>query len=187
MQYKENEQMKNYLSRFDKILYEMSCKMLNPNIVNNITLNFIECMIPHHQAAIYMSQNLLQYTRYIPLENIARGIIEMQEKGIMQMKEIARTTIGYESHPMHVKTYMQKYFEITKNMLDKMKNSLRTPNINLDFTSEMIPHHEGAILMCNNLLKYRIDPRLVQVANTIIQEQTRGVIELKEIQKNIEK
>ena len=66
-----------------------------------------------------------------------------------------------------------------------MKNSSRSNNINLNFTSEMIPHHEGAIKMCNNLLKYSIDPRLVKVAESIIKEQTEGVSKLKEISKRL--
>ena len=68
MDYQRVARARRYLYRFDQILDEMAEKMLNPNIVNNITLNFIECMIPHHQAAIYMSENLLRYTaRYFEI------------------------------------------------------------------------------------------------------------------------
>lgn len=48
----------------------------------------------------------------------------------------------------------------------------------------MIPHHEGAISMCENLLQYRIDPRLKNVVVCMIEEQTKGVEELKKIQKS---
>lgn len=185
MDYQDYLQVKNYLARFDEILNEMATKMLNPSLTNNITLDFIVCMVPHHQAAIYMSQNLLKYTNFEPLQNIANGIILMQQRGIKQMEEIARTTKGYDNSKYDVNIYLQRYFEITNNMLERMKNSRRMMDINLDFVSEMIPHHEGAIQMCRNLLMYRIDPRLVQVANTIIQEQSKGVMELKEVEKEL--
>ncbi len=185
MDYQDFLQVKNYLTRFDEILNEMATKMLNPSLTNNITLNFIVCMVPHHQAAIYMSQNLLKYTKFQPLENIAKGIIEMQQRGINQMEEISKTTKGYDNSKYDVNIYLQKYFEITNNMLEKMRNSKRIMDINLDFVSEMIPHHEGAIQMCRNLLMYRIDPRLAQVANTIIQEQSKGIIELKQVEKEL--
>ena len=147
----------------------MSEKMLHAELTNySITIDFIRCMIPHHQAAIYMSENLLMYTRYQPLIEIAKGIIAMQTKGIEEMKEILRTTSVYMSMERDINTYLTKYFEITNNMIEKMKNSPRCVNINLDFVNEMIPHHEGAIQMCNNLLQYYIDPRLRNVANTII-------------------
>ena len=158
-----------YLNRFDQILSEMSEKMLHAELTNySITIDFIRCMIPHHQAAIYMSENLLMYTRYQSLIEIAKGIIAMQTKGIEEMKEILRTTSGYMNMERDINTYLTKYFEITNNMIEKMKNSPRCVNINLDFVNEMIPHHEGAIQMCNNLMQYYIDPRLRNVANTII-------------------
>ena len=46
-----------YLYRYDEIVKQMAEKMLSRNVTNSITINFIECMIPHHQAAIEMSEN----------------------------------------------------------------------------------------------------------------------------------
>lgn len=176
---------KKYLFRFNQILCEMVNKMLSRKITDSITINFIECMIPHHQAAIYMCENLLKYTNYKPLQEIAKDIIKMQTAGIEQMKEIARTTCGFTNSERDIDCYMTKYFAITRNMIYRMKNSPRCVNINLDFTSEMIPHHEGAIEMCENLLQYCIDPRLKNVAEAIIKEQCQGVRELKEISKKL--
>lgn len=174
-----------YLAEFDRILCVMSDKMLSRNMTNNITLNFIKCMIPHHQAAIYMCENLLSYTCCQPLEEIAKNIIKTQKNGICQMEEIARTTSGFCNSQRDVDCYVQKYCSITKDMISKMKNSPRCENINLNFINEMIPHHEGAIAMCENLLQYCIDPRLKNVANSIIKEQSKGVMQLEEIQKDI--
>lgn len=181
-----NKNVEMYLKRFDQILYEMSYQMLSQTITNSITVNFIKCMIPHHQAAIYMSENLLKYTQYPPLIKIAKNIIQMQTTGIKQMENVLRTTKGYTNSRQNIQSYMNEYFKITKNMINKMENSLRTNNINLNFTYEMIPHHEGAIAMCNNLLKYSIDPRLKVIAENIISEQSQGVIELQRVQKNLE-
>ena len=176
---------KKYLNRFDQILNQMAEKMLSQNITNSITINFIECMVPHHQAAIYMSENLLEYTTYQPLQDIAKNIIEMQTTGIKQMEDILRTTYGFHNNTQDVNHYMEKYLEITKNMIERMKNAPRCININLNFTDEMIPHHEGAIAMCENLLQYRIDPRLKLVADSIIKEQSKGVEQLKEIRRRL--
>ncbi len=185
MDYNENIKTKQYLSKFEKIRCVMANKMLSIYIINNITINFIKCMIPHHQAAIYMCENLLNYTNYQPLINIAKEIITMQTKGIEQMTIILNTTEGYTNTKQDVMCYMNRYYLITKNMICRMKNSLRGKNINLDFISEMIPHHEGAIDMCNNLLQYNIDPRLIEVAQNIIKEQSNGVEKLKVIQHNL--
>lgn len=176
---------KRYLFRFDQILNQMADEMLSQNVTNSITINFIECMIPHHQAAIYMCENLLEYTIYEPLKIIAQNIIKTQTKGIEQMKEIARTTYRFSNTEQDINSYMEKYLEITKNMIERMKNSPRCININLNFVNEMIPHHEGAIAMCENVLKYRIDPRLRVVADSIIKEQSEGVNQLQGVQRNL--
>ena len=185
MEYQSVFEMKEYLRRFDQILCEMSNKMLSFNMTSNITINFIECMIPHHEAAIYMCENLLTYTDYKPLYDIANNIIIEQTNGVNQMKEIVRTTQTRASILSHVTSYENTYFEIVKSMINKMKNSLRMQNINLDFTSEMIPHHEGAIQMCNNLLKFPVDQRLKMVASSIIKQQTEGIIKLKKVQEEL--
>ncbi len=176
---------RKYLCRFNQILCEMANKMLSRKITDSITINFIECMIPHHQAAIYMCENLLPDTNYEPLEKIAKNIIQTQTEGIEQMREIAKTTCGFTNSEKDIHCYMTKYFAITKNMICKMKNSPRCANINLNFVNEMIPHHEGAVEMCENLLQYCIDPRLKNVAEAIIREQSEGIRELKEIRRDL--
>lgn len=176
---------RKYLYEFFKILNNMENKMLSAPITDNITINFIRAMVPHHQAAIYMCQNLLRFTNFEPLEEIARNIISTQTKGIADMREVAITTSGYSNTRRDVNLYEKAFLCITKEMICRMRNSSRSNDINLNFVSEMIPHHEGAIKMCENLLKYRIDPRLVEIANNIILEQSNGVKKLEEIRKII--
>lgn len=185
MEYQMKIRVNQYLHRFDEILCQMAEKMLNSKITNNITVDFITCMIPHHQAAIYMCENLLNYTNYLPLKEIAKDIISMQTKGIEQMEKIEMTTPKVFNSKTDVNCYIESYLSITRNMICRMKNSPRTNNINLNFTNEMIPHHEGAIAMCNNLLQYRIDNRLREVAKNIIEEQSKGVKQLMEIREEL--
>lgn len=181
-----NPETKEYLKRYDEILNNMANQMLSQNITNSITVNFITCMIPHHQAAIYMCENLLRFTTFRPLQEIANNIIKTQTTGIEQMKEILKTTSGFYNTRRQVNWYIRRYFQIVKYMVDKMKNAPREKYINLDFTNEMIPHHEGAIEMCNNLLQYRIDPRLAKVAQNIIKEQSEGIEKLEKLRNQLQ-
>lgn len=181
----QNNDARKYLYVFFQILNNMEDKMLSAPITNSITINFIRAMIPHHQAAIYMCQNLLRFTDNQELERIANNIISTQTKGISEMREVAMTTSGYSNTRRDVKLYETAFFCITRNMICRMRNTPRTNNINLNFVNEMIPHHEGAIRMCENLLKYEIDPRLADIANAIIEEQSNGVRQLDEIRRRI--
>ena len=128
-----------------------------------------------------LDKYILRYINFFPLQEEAESIIRMQTKGVFQMKEIERTT-RYLNCPYRFNMeYLNDYFIITKKMINRMANSLRSNNINLNFISEMIPHHEGAIAMCQNLFQYNIDPRLRVVAENIIKEQSQGVQDLYEI------
>lgn len=181
-----NLKTRKYLMPFDQIVDQMANEMLSIKFTNNITINFIECMIPHHQAAICMSEKLLEYTNYQSLQEMARNIIKMQEAGMEQMREIARTTTPrFLNSPQNVKCYIEKYIEITQDMISRMKNSPRYRNISLNFINEMIPHQEGAIAMSENLLQYYIDPRLKNVVDSIIQQQRKEVKELEEIRRTL--
>ncbi len=170
-----------YIRKFEEILCQMANKMTTRISVSDITLDFIECMIPHHQAAIYMCENLLEYTECEPLKKLACDIIETQTQGIKQMQEIAKTTCGFVNPQKDVNCYISQYFSIVKQMICKMKNSRECLNINVSFICEMIPHHQGAICMSENLLKYCIDPRLKELAEAIIKEQSQGIVQLKQI------
>lgn len=177
--------LKNYLFEFDQILNEMANGMLTQRTENSISAYFIVCMIPHHQAAIYMCQNLLRFTSDISLKRIATNIIQTQTKGIVQMNEIMQTLPPFQNTSMDTNFYNNTFYTITTAMITQMVSSKRGSSIDLNFISEMIPHHEGAIEMCQNLIKYPIDPRLYKVAIHIIEEQSKGVQELKSLQEQL--
>ncbi len=177
-----NESRK-YLYEFFQILNNMENKVLNAPITDNITINFIRTMVSYHQSAIYMCQNLSRFTQYESLEEIARNIISNQTKGISEMREIAITTSGYSNSRRDVNLYEKSFFCITKQMICRMRNAPRSNDINLNFVDEMIPHHEGAIKMCENVMKYRVDPRLLEISNSIIKKQSEEIKEMEEIQR----
>lgn len=175
------ENTNNYLECFNLITDEMANNMLTTQFENNITIYFIQCMIPHHQAAIYMCQNLLKYTTFKPLQDIANNIIVMQTKGISEMCCVLNNTKIYFNSNSDIMNYVYNYFIITNNMVNEMRKSPRYLDIDLDFICEMIPHHQAAIRMCYNLINYNINPNLRTIAINIIKEQTRGVEQLEKL------
>ncbi len=187
MDYQNQVNLSYYLARFNEILINMEREMLITETTDNITIDFIRCMIPHHQAAIYMCENLLMYTHYEPLINISNNIMTIQKNQIKIMYSIMKESQYYISSQREIKSYFKKYFKIVNTMINNMKNSQKTYNINIDFIYEMIPHHEGAIKMCENVLKYYIDPRLRQLANTILVYQQNSIAMLKQVLNNIKR
>ena len=67
-------------------------------------------------------------------------------------------------------------------MMEKMEDAEPTGNINQDFLEEMIPHHEGAVAMAANLLKYTNNKDLQKIANQIIANQSMQIKQMKKLQ-----
>ena len=49
---------------------------------------FAEGMIMHHQMAVDMARDILEYTDYEEIRTMAQNIIDVQEKEIAQMEKI---------------------------------------------------------------------------------------------------
>lgn len=77
-----------YQRRTDQIMQTMFSKMSCAFSDNNVSANFMREMIPHHEGAIKMSQNALQYDICPELKPILNAIIVSQEKGVKQMQHL---------------------------------------------------------------------------------------------------
>ncbi|AUJ50243.1 DUF305 domain-containing protein [Brachyspira hyodysenteriae] len=61
----------------------------------------------------------------------------------------------------------------------------KTANIDADFLFNMIPHHKGAILSSQKLLETTKNEKLIELANNIIAEQDKEVLEFDELIKEL--
>lgn len=175
-----------YLDAYYSILNEMICGMTQAELSDSISYNFIVQMVPHHRAAIEMSENLLQYTTNIPLQDIALQIIEEQTKSIENMQQIKKCCNRRNSTRRELCQYQAEMNRILQNMFSRMRNARVVNSINVNFMNEMIPHHEGAISMSETTLQYEICPELVPILEAIITSQRRGVKQMKGLLKEME-
>ena len=174
-----------YLNRFDEILAEMVRGMTQVKPTDSISETFILQMIPHHRAAIAMSENLLQYTTLIPLQTIAQGIIREQTQSISDMQVALPVCAACRSAPSERSQYNQRFRAIVRTMVDGMRNARRTNDIDADFMREMIPHHEGALRMCENVRRFRICPELQPITQAILVSQRAGIRQMEALLRQI--
>lgn len=179
------EETKQYLTRFYEILDEMVCGMTNAQLTNSISHNFIVQMIPHHRAAIEMSQNVLPYIHNCALRRIASRIITEQTKSIADMEAALPQCNCPCSPEMDLRLYQRRMDLIYQTMFDRMGSAPETNRIAVNFMREMIPHHEGAIHMAKNALRYGVCPELVPILCAIITSQEQGVREMKALLKQL--
>ena len=180
-QYQLSDVAKNYLSAYHCILDEMIKGMSMAPLTDSISGNFIVQMIPHHEAAIEMSKNILQYTTFIPLQNIAQGIIEEQTQSIEDMKNVLSQCDMKTDSQCDLRLYQECVQQIMQAMFSRMRTAASTNQINANFMREMIPHHMGAIRMSENALRYSVCPELVPILKAIITSQERGIREMKRL------
>ena len=172
---------KAYLQEFDRILKIMIRNMTESSLTASISDNFIIQMIPHHEAAIEMSENLLKYTTCIPLQNIAEGIIEEQTKSIGDMLEIQCRCQRPENCEEERCRYQRQMDDIMNTMFLEMGNAPSSNMLNQDFMREMIPHHLGAVRMSELTLRQNICPELVPILKAIIISQKKGILEMRRL------
>lgn len=164
-----------YLTEFDRILAEMIQQMTTVQLNDSISHNFIVQMIPHHKAAIQMSQNILTYTTNIPLQTIAKQIISEQTQSIQNMQDSLFFCSTQKNSAQEVYQYQESINKILQTMFTEMQEAKSTNQINADFIREMIPHHQGAVNMSETVLQYPICYPLVHIVHAILLSQKRGI------------
>lgn len=172
---------KDYLTTFYEILSKMIHEMEQVCLTDSISRNFIVQMIPHHRAAISMSENLLQYITCDPLQKIASNIIIEQTRSIRDMCHILERCQKCTNSRQDLQLYQHHFHTVTQTMFHNMDTAAATNNIADTFMREMIPHHEGAVRMSENALRYCICPELVPILNAIITSQTEGIKEMQRL------
>ena len=169
---KLSDNTKEYIDNFYKILDEMTENMraVSPNA--SISDTFIRQMIPHHEAAIKMSENILNFTTDTAIEELAKNIITDQTKEISKMQYMLEDCSAITNSEVDINLYMREYNVIFDNMIKKMNNSSSTNNLNANFLTEMIPHHESTKKKKKNVLKYEICQDLKKLAENIVVSQS---------------
>lgn len=177
---------KDYLCRFHEILDNMINGMTGAELTDSISHNFIVQMIPHHMAAISMSENILRYTTCVALQNIALNIIDEQTKSIESMQKILCGCGELQNSRQELCLYQKRLQQITQTMFAEMRNACYDNNINANFMREMIPHHKGAIRMSENALHYELCPELRPILQAIITSQSKGVCKMERLLRSIQ-
>lgn len=184
-QYRFTDCTKDYLTQFYAILEDMIHNMECAQRSDSVSHNFIMQMIPHHQAAIAMCQNVLLYTNNAELRCIAANIIAAQTRSIQNMQSILNQCSCVTNSCQDLNLYDRSFKEVIRTMFHEMGTAYSDNNISANFTREMIPHHEGAIGLCENALHYNICPGLAPILESIISSQAKGIQEMRQLLKCI--
>lgn len=183
----KDDNIKNYLSEQKSEMNTMMEDMKNIKHTGDPAIDFLYGMIPHHKAAIEMSESLLKYGgEKAEIKKIAENIITNQSKEIEQMEDMIKRM---ELNPKVDEKKEQDYFKEYNNMLNKHKNNdmSNVNNVDKAFVMEMIKHHEMAVSMSEIVLKYTDNKDVADLAQNIIESQKAEIKQMKEIINTMEK
>jgi uncharacterized protein (DUF305 family) len=154
----------------------------------NYDLRFLDSMIPHHQGALVMSQEVLEKSKRPELIKLAKGIITDQKKEIAQMQQwrkqwypkASATPIMWHAEMNHE---MAMTAEHKQSMMMSMSLGKADAGFDVRFLDAMIPHHQGAVTMGQDLLKKSKRPQMQKLAQSIIKSQQAEIAQMTQWQK----
>ena len=150
-------------------------------------IDFLKGMIPHHEAAIKMSESYLNYGGGVSdLETLAQDIITAQKKELTEMNDLVKK---YEKegkkNQENEDAYLAKYSGMFSD--DSMSHHINpsgVDNIDQAFAEGMIMHHQMAVDMARDILDYSEQEEVKKLAQDIIDVQEK---EIEQMQKLIQK
>ncbi len=142
----------------------------------NYDLRFIDSMIPHHQGALVMAQEAIQKSQRPALIKLAKGIVTEQNKEIAQMQQWRQQWYPqFSSTPVMWHAAMNREMPMTaehqQSMMMNMSLGKADTGFDRRFLNGMIPHHQGAVLMGQDLLQKSQRPQMKKLAQNIIASQ----------------
>ncbi len=161
-------------NRMMDTMHAMMDRMMAMPKSNDPEIDFTKMMMMHHQGAINMANVELLAGSNDSLKRTAKKIITEQQAEIQQFSTILATLAIDNSDPAF--TMEQK-----DNMTKGGKTAdvqLITGNIDNDFATLMIGHHQSAIDNASAYLHHGNNAALKTMANNIIKAQTMEIQEL---------
>ncbi|MBC7383895.1 MAG: DUF305 domain-containing protein [Bacteroidia bacterium] len=137
-------------------------------------IDFAKMMTMHHEGAISMANMELKAGKNDSLKRIAQKIITEQQKEIQQFKTIL-ASLTVDNIDMD---YMMEQMDGMKKMDAAMDVQLITGDIDNDFATLMMVHHQSAIDDASGYLHHGNNAQLKTIANNIINSQTMEIQEL---------
>ena len=176
-----SEDSKTYLCCFYQILDEMIQSMTTAGLTQSISHNFIVQMIPHRRAAIQMSQNILRFHPSQPVQRFAQRVIDQQTREIAQMKAALPAGSQLANPTADLRLCQRRMDLIYREMYAKMGSAPENNARAAVFLQQMIPHHQGAVRMADNALKYDVCTELVPLLRAIAVRQRQDIAQMRSL------
>lgn len=132
-------------------------------------LQFIDTMIAHHQGAVDMAKMIPQKAENNELKALGVDIVTSQEKEIAEMLSWREKWFAGKSAAINME--MKGMSDSMKGMDMTKLGGLSGKAFDIEFAKQMIPHHEGAVVMAREALERSNRDEIKRLSNEIIKAQ----------------
>lgn len=158
------------------LMHQMMSQMDTVPKTNDPEIDFLKMMRVHHQGAIAMANLELKEGKNDILKHTAQKIIKEQQEEITLFSTYLSTHGVNNSVPQ----FMIEHEESMMKMAKLADVQFITGDIDNDFATLMIPHHQAAIENSMTYLKFAGDELVSIWAHKIIDTQKMEIMELSE-------
>jgi len=155
-------------------MHGMMDEMAGMEMTHDPDVDFAGMMIMHHEGAIAMANLELQEGSNPEMKAMAQAIITDQQQEIQELQGIL-SSISADEMDMGFTDEQMMQMDKMDAMADQQ---MITGNIDNDFASLMIIHHQAAIDSASSYLHHGSNPQLLSMANMIIEAQNAEIIEM---------
>lgn len=148
-----------------------------------IDQKFIEMMIPHHQGAIEMAELALTKAKRPEIKKMAESIIQDQKREIQQMQGWYKQWYGKEIAVSSSMDHSAHQGMMSMDMMETHLQNLKTASdFDKEFVRQMIPHHEGALMMAEMVIDTGEHAQIRNLAKSIIESQSAEIKQMQQWQ-----
>lgn len=151
----------------------------------NYDLRFIDGMMPHHEGGVVMAEAALKNSQRPEIRQLAENIIAAQQAEITEMKSWrAAWYPDAPTVPMMYHAEMGHDMPMDEAMISAMRMDMdlgqADDEFDRRFLDAMIPHHEGAVTMAEDLKEKSRRPELLALADEIIASQQAEIDQMQQ-------
>jgi uncharacterized protein (DUF305 family) len=161
-------------NRMMDTMHAMMGRMMAMTMTMDPDVDFAKMMVMHHQGAINMANVELQSGTSDTLKKFAQKVITEQQKEIQQLNTIL-STITVDNMDMD---FMQEQMDNMAKGEKVADIQIITGDIDNDFATLMVVHHQGAIDDASAYLHHGSNMQLKALATNIVKAQVMEIEEL---------
>ncbi len=141
-------------------------------------LQFLDTMIHHHESAVEMAKTVAAKGSNAEIKAIAAKMTADQEKETAQMKQWREAWFAGKTSAMNMEMTGMK--DSMKGMDSAKLNAASGAAFDLEFINQMIPHHEGAVVMAREAATKAEHAELKTLASQIIKAQEAEIKQMQD-------